>query len=96
MKTEGFTPLVQVFFQHKLTVTLAGSCTMGLLTPELSKLQSSSETLLGGVVTCHTDTKQHLLDVRKDTLELHTTKSQQIMNEMAMGLHKHLPAAVWP
>ena len=96
MKTEGFTPLIQIFFQHELTVTFAESCTTGLLTPELSKLQSSSETLLGGVVTCRTDTKQHLLDVKKDTLELHTAESQQVMNEMTMGLHKHLPADVWP
>ena len=94
MKPEEFTPLVQSFFQHKLTVAFAESCTAGLLASELSKAQGSSEVLLGGVVTYHTDAKQRLLGVKKETLELYSAESQQVTNEMVLGLHKHLPADV--
>lgn len=94
MKPEEFTPLVQAFFQHKLTIAFAESCTAGLLASELSKAQGSSEVLLGGVVTYHPEAKQRLLGVKKETLELYSAESQQVTNEMVLGLHKHLPADV--
>lgn len=53
----------------------------------------SSEVLLGSVVTYHPIAKQRLLGVRKDTLAMYTAESQQVTNEMVLGLHKHLPTA---
>jgi nicotinamide-nucleotide amidase len=49
--------------------------------------------LLGSVVTYHAQAKQKLLGVNRATLDLYSAESQQTTNEMALGLHKHLPQA---
>lgn len=93
MKLNDLNNLVKKFLQYKLTVAFAESCTAGLLASEFVKAAGSSEVLLGSVVTYHPIAKQRLLGVKKETLALYTAESQQVTNEMVMGLHKHLPAA---
>lgn len=93
MKPSAITSLVQKFLQYKLTLAFAESCTAGLLASEFIRGAGSSEVLLGSVVTYHPEAKHRLLGVKKDTLSLYTAESQQVTNEMAMGLHKHLPTA---
>jgi nicotinamide-nucleotide amidase len=93
MKPTELNKLVQKFLQYKLTVAFAESCTAGLLASEFVKATGSSEVLLGSVVTYHPLAKQRLLGVKKETLALYTAESQQVTNEMVMGLHKHLPTA---
>ena len=94
MKTSDLNSVIQKLFKHKLTVAFAESCTAGALAAEMAKGFGSSEVLLGSVVTYHTLAKHKLLGVRKETLELYTAESQQVTNEMVMGLHKQLPAAI--
>ncbi|SHL47097.1 CinA family protein [Hymenobacter psychrotolerans] len=93
MKPADLNKLVKKFLQYKLTLALAESCTAGLLASEFAKGDGSSEVLLGSVVTYHPIAKNRLLGVKKDTLALYTAESQQVTNEMVMGLHKHLPTA---
>jgi PncC family amidohydrolase len=93
MKPADLTSLVQKFLQYKLTVAFAESCTAGLLASEFVKATGSSEVLLGSVVTYHPEAKHRLLGVKKDTLALYTAESQQVTNEMVMGLRKQLPTA---
>lgn len=93
MKPAALNDLVKKFLQFKLTVAFAESCTAGLLASEFVKAVGSSEVLLGSVVTYHPVAKQRLLGVRKETLAMYTAESQQVTNEMVMGLHKHLPTA---
>lgn len=93
MKPSDLNTLVKKFLQYKLTVAFAESCTAGLLASEFVKAEGSSEVLLGSVVTYHAVAKQRLLGVKKETLAMYTAESQQVTNEMVMGLHKHLPTA---
>lgn len=93
MKPADLNSLVKKFLQYKLTLAFAESCTAGLLASEFAKGDGSSEVLLGSVVTYHPIAKNRLLGVKKDTLALYTAESQQVTNEMVMGLHKHLPTA---
>ncbi|GAB3227525.1 hypothetical protein GCM10027346_10990 [Hymenobacter seoulensis] len=93
MKPNDLNSLAQKFLQYKLTLAFAESCTAGLLASEFVKAFGSSEVLLGSVVTYHPVAKQRLLGVKKETLALYTAESQQVTNEMVMGLHKHLPTA---
>lgn len=93
MKPNDLNTLAQKFLQYKLTLAFAESCTAGLLASEFVKAFGSSEVLLGSVVTYHPIAKQRLLGVKKETLALYTAESQQVTNEMVMGLHKHLPTA---
>ncbi|WP_426490704.1 CinA family protein [Hymenobacter sp. 102] len=85
--------LVQKFLKHKLTLALAESCTCGLAAAQLAPATGVSEVLLGSVVTYHPEAKQHLLGVKKATLATYSAESQQTTNEMALGLHRHLPEA---
>ncbi|GAC1373143.1 MAG: hypothetical protein NVS3B25_10710 [Hymenobacter sp.] len=93
MKAPDLNPLVQQFLQHKLTLALAESCTCGLVAAQLAPATGVSEVLLGSVVTYHVEAKQKLLGVKKETLATYSAESQQTTNEMALGLHRHLPAA---
>ncbi len=93
MKSFDINGLVQQFLQHKLTLALAESCTCGLVAAQLAPATGVSEMLLGSVVTYHIEAKQKLLGVKKDTLNTYSAESQQTTNEMAQGLHRHLPAA---
>ncbi|WP_324671741.1 nicotinamide-nucleotide amidohydrolase family protein [Hymenobacter sp. GOD-10R] len=92
METPEIDNLVKKFLQFKLTIAFAESCTAGLLASEFSKGVGSSEVLLGSVVTYHPLAKHKLLGVSQDSLSLYTAESQQVTNEMVMGLHKKLPA----
>ncbi|RAK65926.1 CinA family protein [Hymenobacter edaphi] len=94
MKSADVDALVKKFLQHKLTLALAESCTCGWVAAQLAPATGVSEVLLGSVVTYHAEAKQRLLGVKKKTLTEYTAESQQIANEMAEGLHKHLPADV--
>lgn len=93
MKTPDVQGLVQQFLQQKLTLALAESCTCGLVAAQLAPAAGVSEVLLGSVVTYHVEAKQKLLGVKKETLTTYSAESQQTTNEMAAGLHRHLPAA---
>jgi nicotinamide-nucleotide amidase len=86
-------PLVKLFLQYKLTLALAESCTCGLVAAQLAPTEGISDVLLGSVVTYHALAKEKLLGVNPETIELYSAESQQTTNEMAMGLHRHLPEA---
>jgi nicotinamide-nucleotide amidase len=93
MKTPNVDALTKQFIQQKLTLALAESCTCGLVAAQLAPAMGISEVLLGSVVTYHKEAKQKLLGVKKETLATYSAESQQTTNEMALGLHRHLPQA---
>lgn len=91
------TELTQLMINLKdkgLTVAFAESCTAGMLASEFVKAKGSSEVLKGSLVVYQPEVKQKLLGVKKDTLELYTPESQQVTNEMVMGLKKLLNADI--
>ncbi len=77
-----------------LTVAFAESCTAGLLASEFVKAKGSSEVLKGSLVVYQPEVKQKLLGVKKETLDLYTAESQQVTNELVMGLRKLLGADI--
>ncbi|MDO7875837.1 CinA family protein [Hymenobacter sp. ASUV-10] len=93
MKTPNVDALTKQFIQQKLTLALAESCTCGLVAAQLAPAFGISQVLLGSVVTYHIEAKQKLLGVKKATLATYSAESQQTTNEMALGLHRHLPQA---
>lgn len=77
-----------------LTIAFAESITGGMLISEFVKAKGVSDVLLGSIVTYAEEVKQKILGVKKQTLKLYTAESQQVTNEMVMGLHKLLKADV--
>ncbi|MEJ8801431.1 CinA family protein [Pontibacter sp. H249] len=77
-----------------LTVAFAESCTAGMLASEFVRAKGSSDVLKGSLVVYQPEVKQKLLGVKKETLELYTAESQQVTNEMVMGLKKLVNADI--
>jgi nicotinamide-nucleotide amidase len=77
-----------------LTVAFAESCSAGMLASELAKAKGSSDVLKGSLVVYQPEVKKKLLGVKQDTLDLYTAESQQVTNEMVMGLKKTLDADI--
>lgn len=78
----------------KMTIAFAESITGGMLVSEFVKAKGTSDVLLGSIVTYAEEVKQKVLGVKKQTLKLYTAESQQVTNEMVMGLYKLLKADI--
>lgn len=94
MEQSELTQLIMDLKDRGLTVAFAESCTAGMLASEFVKGTGSSDVLLGSLVVYQPKVKQKLLGVSKNTLKLYTAESQQVTNEMVMGLKKHLDADI--
>lgn len=68
-----------------LTLSLAESCTGGLIGNLVTNVPGSSEYFLGGVVAYSNQAKQALLGVSAETLERDGAVSEQTVREMASG-----------
>ena len=75
-------------------ISVAESCTGGLIQKYLSDLPGSSDYFFGGVVSYHNDAKIKLLGVSPKTLEEQGAVSQKVALKMAEGLAKLLPTEV--
>ncbi|NEM98029.1 CinA family protein [Pontibacter burrus] len=94
MTQSEITELVMGLKDKNLSVAFAESCTAGMLASEFVKAKGSSDVLRGSLVVYQPEVKMKLLNVRKATLDLYTAESQQVTNEMVMGLKKLLDADI--
>ncbi|GAB3193759.1 nicotinamide-nucleotide amidase [Pontibacter aydingkolensis] len=94
MNQTDLTKLMMELKDNGLTVAFAESCTAGLLASEFVKAKGSSDVLKGSLVVYQPEVKIKLLGVKKETLELYTAESQQVTNELVMGLKKLLNADI--
>lgn len=70
---------------RNLTVSLAESCTGGLIAKRLTDVPGSSAYLLSAIVAYANSVKEALLGVRRQTLEAHGAVSRETAREMALG-----------
>ena len=71
-----------------LTLSVAESCTGGLISHRITNVPGSSVYYLGGVVSYSNDCKLELLGVTLETIEQHGAVSEQCAKEMAEGVRK--------
>jgi len=71
-----------------LTLSVAESCTGGLVGSRLTDVAGSSIYYLGGIIAYSNDAKVKLLDVRRETLAGHGAVSEETAREMAEGVRK--------
>jgi nicotinamide-nucleotide amidase len=71
-------------------ISVAESCTGGLIGNMLTNSPGSSTYFLGGVVVYSNQAKVDLLDVSQQTLEKFGAVSEQTVREMAQGVKKRL------
>lgn len=73
-----------------LTLSLAESCTGGLITHRITNISGSSNYLLGGVVAYSNEAKERLLGVPHETLLRYGAVSEETARAMAEGVRRLL------
>ncbi len=74
--------------EKKLTISVAESCTGGLVEHRITNVPGSSEYFVGGVVAYSNEMKMKVLGVKEDTLESFGAVSYETACEMAEGVAK--------
>jgi nicotinamide-nucleotide amidase len=72
--------------QYKATVSVAESCTGGLLGAEFTKISGSSEYFVGGAIVYSNSAKMSILGVDSDTLSNHGAVSEEVVKELARNV----------
>ena len=80
----------QMLLEKKLTLSVAESCTGGLIGHRLTNVPGSSEYFLGGLVVYSNQAKKDLLGVSPETLEKYGAVSDQTAREMARGVRERM------
>jgi nicotinamide-nucleotide amidase len=80
----------QLLAERKLKLSVAESCTGGLLGHRITNVPGSSDYFEGGVVAYSYDAKERLLGVHHDTLYEHGAVSAETAIEMARGVRRAL------
>lgn len=75
-----------LFVERGLTLSLAESCTGGAMAAQLTRRAGASQYFLGSLVTYSNQLKQSLLHVSEETLEKYGAVSQEVVEEMVVGL----------
>ncbi len=78
----------QLLTQRKLFLSVAESCTGGLVKHRITNVPGSSKYFLGGVVAYHNDVKEKLLGVPKEILVDHGAVSKETAIHMAGGVRE--------
>lgn len=80
------TKLFNLLLKNKYTLSVAESCTGGLLSSTLVSIPGISESFIEGIVTYSNKSKINRLGVREDTLKQYGAVSKEVAEEMVMGL----------
>jgi nicotinamide-nucleotide amidase len=80
--------------RKKLTISVAESCTGGLLGARLTAIPGSSDVVYGGVIAYANDVKSGLLGVDGSLIEQHGAVSEEVAAAMAAGARKAANASV--
>lgn len=86
--------IAQILKEHSLIISVAESCTGGLLSSRLTDISGSSEYIKANFITYSNDAKIALLGVTNNTLETYGAVSEQCAREMAEGLYRKTKADI--
>lgn len=78
--------VVRLLTERRQTVSLAESCTGGLIAHRLTNVPGASAVLQAGLVTYSNAAKQSWLGVRAETLDIHGAVSEPTARAMAAGV----------
>lgn len=77
--------VAELLIANELTVSVAESCTGGMLSARLINVPGISEVYKSGFITYSNKAKRRLLGVKKQTLDKHGAVSKETAKEMAKG-----------
>ena len=80
---------IHTFFREKgLTLSVAESCTGGLISHLITNLPGSSAFFEAGVVAYSAAVKEKILGVSPETIAMHGVVSEQVVREMAKNIRR--------
>jgi nicotinamide-nucleotide amidase len=79
---------------HSLTLSVAESCTGGLISHRITNVSGSSDYFMGGAVVYSNEAKMRILGVREDTLKNFGAVSAETAKEMAEGVRRCIPSDI--
>ena len=77
--------VIKNFRERGLSLSLAESCTGGMIASALTGVPGASDIFWGSAVTYINSAKEHILGVSSETLERHGAVSEECAREMAEG-----------
>ncbi len=80
--------VAKILNKKNITVSIAESCTGGLVSSRLTDIAGSSAFITLNVVTYSNEAKQKIINVKAETLEKYGAVSEQTAKEMAQGIKK--------
>ncbi|MDY6881339.1 MAG: CinA family nicotinamide mononucleotide deamidase-related protein [Thermodesulfobacteriota bacterium] len=80
----------KILSERHLTLSVAESCTGGLIGNRLTNVPGSSRYFKGGVIVYSNEAKENLLNVRSETLRSQGAVSDMTASEMAVGVRERL------
>lgn len=78
--------IAKILIRNGITVSVAESCTGGLISSRLTDVSGSSVYVKENFVTYADEAKIEYLDVKKETIEKYGVVSEEVAKEMAEGL----------
>ena len=86
--------IAEILKEHSLVISVAESCTGGLLSSRLTDISGSSEYIRVNFVTYSNESKKALLDVKDETLRIYGAVSEKCAREMSEGLYRKTKADI--
>ena len=86
--------LSELLINKSLTISVAESCTGGLIGHLITSIPGSSAYFMGGITSYSNQAKCDLLGVSPDTLEQYGAVSDQTAKEMAMGVKERFKSDI--
>ena len=80
--------VVSYFMTKGISLSVAESCTGGMISEAITSVSGASSVYLGGVCSYTEEIKSKVLGVEKETLEKYTVYSSQVACEMSEGVMK--------
>ena len=80
--------IIKKLIRNKITISVAESCTGGLIASEITSVPNSSNIFNLGLVTYSNQSKEKLLKIKKQNLKKYGAVSAQICKDMVENLFK--------
>ena len=80
--------VIKKLIRNKITISVAESCTGGLIASEITSVPNSSNIFNLGLVTYSNQSKEKLLKIKKQNLKKYGAVSAQICKDMVENLYK--------
>jgi len=77
--------LQNYFVEHRLTLSLAESCTGGLLSSQITKIPGSSKYFLGAFITYSDSMKTDVLGVDRQIISEKSAVCEEVARQMCLG-----------